>query len=75
MKTTRRSKILELCFEVEVVYDSVYAEEGSDADGNRGAYCTEWMVRDVEVLTKVPKEVRQYLEECAVEQFNNTYND
>lgn len=76
MKTTRKSKILELCFEVEVSYDSVWAAEGSDADGNRDYYITEWIVREVEVLTaKVPPEVRRYLEDCAVEQFNNTYND
>lgn len=76
MKTTRKSKILELCFEVELSYDSIWTSEGSDADGNRDYYITEWIVREVEVLTKVPNgPVRQFLEDCAVEQFNNTYND
>lgn len=75
MKTTeRKSKILDICFEVEVVYDSIRATEGADADGLHGAHITEWIVREVEVLTKVPKEVRQYLETCAVEQFNEEYN-
>lgn len=71
-----KSKIIEVSFEVEVYYRSVYeSEDCADADGGREVYQTKWIpTGEVEVLTKIPKELERYVQDCALEQFHDKFN-